>query len=105
MSTGRAHSSASPGAGAPADGGDPLAAIGLARGALVRFRRRDGGRWHLARVERLERDGSLGLRDEKGAARAIPVPMIEVAGDGPRGGRIWEPLAAVIARTEQLRLL
>ena len=67
--------------------------------------RRDGGRWRLARIERLERDGSIGLRDEKGAARAIPIELIEVSGTGPRGGTIWEPLAAVAARTEQLRLM
>lgn len=82
-----------------------LAALGLAPGTAVRFRRRDGGRWRPARVERLERDGSIGLRDEKGAARAIPIELIEVSGSGPRGGTIWEPLAEVAARTEQLRLM
>ena len=40
-----------------------------------------------------------------GAARAIPMEHIEVSGTGPRGGTIWEPLAAVAARTEQLRLM
>jgi len=84
---------------------DPLAALGVTVGAEVRFRRREGGRWHLASVERLERDGSVGLRDRKGAARAIPVDLIEVASTGPRGGRVWEPLTDVAARTQQLRLL
>lgn len=82
-----------------------LAALGVAPGTSVRFRRREGGRWRLARVERLERDGSIGLRDEKGAARAIPMELIEVSGTGPRGGPIWEPLPEVAARTEQLRLM
>lgn len=82
-----------------------LAALGLRSGAEVRFRRREGGRWRPAIVERIERDGSIGLRDPKGAARAIPSELIEVAGEGPRGGRVWEPLPDVIARVEQLRLL
>ena len=82
-----------------------LAALGLRSGAVVRFRRREGGRWRSATVERVERDGSIGLRDPKGAARAIPSELIEVAGEGPRGGRVWEPLPEVIARVEQLRLL
>lgn len=88
-----------------ADNSQALAALGIAVGDLVRFRRRENGRWRLAHVERLERDGSLGLRDDKGAARAIPLSLVEVAGSGPRGGRVWEPLAEVAARTEQLRLL
>jgi hypothetical protein len=87
-----------------ADASGRLASLGLVAGALVRFRRREGGRWHEAKVERVERDGSIGLRDAKGAARAIPVGAIEVAGTGPRGGRVWEPLGEVVARTEQLGL-
>lgn len=85
--------------------GSGLARLGLSPGDLVRFRRRPGGRWQEAVVVRLERDGSIGLRDPKGAARAITIEHIEVAGEGPRGGRIWEPLADVAARSEQLRLL
>lgn len=82
-----------------------LAELGLEPGALVRFRRKEGGRWASARVERVEKDGSLGLRDGKGAARAIPLELVEVATTGPRGARTWEPAVEVAARTEQLRLL
>ncbi|MCU0266261.1 MAG: hypothetical protein MUF83_02375 [Acidimicrobiales bacterium] len=82
-----------------------LAELGLAPGEAVRFRRQDGERWKSATVERRERDGSVGLRDTRGAARAIPVEQIEVAVTGPRGGRAWEPLGERVARTEQLRLL
>jgi hypothetical protein len=56
-------------------------------------------------VVRRERDGSVGLSDGKGAARAIPVEQIEVRTQGPRGGVIWEPLPERAARTEQMRLL
>lgn len=82
-----------------------LEALGLAPGMAVRFRRKDGNRWRTAVVERVERDGSLGLRDERGAARAIPLELVEVATVGPRGARTWEPALERAARTEQLRLL
>jgi hypothetical protein len=82
-----------------------LVALGLAAGMRVRFRREPTDRWKLARVERVERDGSLGLRDEKGASRAIPIELVEVETRGPRGARTWEPVAERAARNEQLKLL
>jgi hypothetical protein len=84
---------------------DGLTILGLRSGERVRFRREPTGRWHQGVVTCRERDGSIGLTDGKGAARAIPIPLIEVRGTGPRGGVSWEPLAARAARTEQLRLL
>jgi hypothetical protein len=56
-------------------------------------------------VARRERDGSVGVTDGKGAARAIPVERIEVTCTGPRGGSGWEPLTDRAARNEQLRLI
>lgn len=82
-----------------------LAELGLRAGDEVRFRRTDDERWKTATVERRERDGSVGLRDGKGAARAIAIELIEVKGLGKRGGVVWEPLAERVARDEQLRLL
>ena len=82
-----------------------LEALGLAPGMAVRFRRPNSTRWRSATVERVERDGSLGLRDTKGAARAIPLELVEVATIGPRGARTWEPAVDRAARTEQLKLL
>ena len=79
-----------------------LLAIGLRPGDRVRFRRVEGGSWKEARVERRERDGSVGVRDDRGAARAIAVERLEVRGVGPRGGAIWEPVAARAERDEQL---
>jgi hypothetical protein len=85
---------------------DPrLVEIGLQAGDRVRFRRRPDEHWKEATVVRRERDGSVGLRDEKGASRAIVVEQIEVSTHGPRGGRVWEPLVDRMARSEQLRLL
>ena len=82
-----------------------LAAVGLRPGDRVRFRRRDGGRWREGVVVRRERDGSVGLHDEKGAARAIPLDRLEVRTTGPRGAVTWEPGTDRAARTEQMRLL
>jgi hypothetical protein len=87
-------------------GDDPdLAVLGLSAGDRVRFRRRDTQRWKDAVVTGRERDGSLGLADRKGAARAIAIDLIEVRVAGPRGGLTWVPLPEWAARAEQLRLL
>jgi hypothetical protein len=82
-----------------------LAPLGLQAGDRVRFRRRPTGRWQEGKVVGRERDGSVGVRDHRGAARALPVAVLEVRSTGPRGGPIWEPVAERAARTEQLRLL
>ena len=82
-----------------------LAKIGLRPGDRVRFRRRETERWKEAVVERREKDGGIGLRDLKGAARSIAIEQIEVRGRGPRGGVTWEPLADRAGRTEQMKLL
>jgi hypothetical protein len=84
---------------------DPgLAALGLEPGARVRFRRRDAERWKDGTVARREADGSLGVRDAKGALRALPLEAVEVRTTGPRGGVVWEPVPERAARTEQLGL-
>jgi len=82
-----------------------LAELGLSEGDRVRFRRRADQRWQDAVVVRRERDGSVGLRDAKGAARSIDVTSIELRVTGPRGGLAWVPLADWANREEQLRLL
>jgi hypothetical protein len=81
-----------------------LLEVGLRPGDRVRWRRTDGGSWHEGVVERRERDGSVGLRDERGAARALPVERLQVRAAGPRGGVVWEPVADRAARDEQLGL-
>ena len=79
-----------------------LLEVGLRVGDRVRFRRNEGGAWKEARVERRERDGSVGVRDSRGAARAIAVDRLEVRSRGPRGGVIWEAVAVRAERDEQL---
>lgn len=71
---------------------DGLAEIGLEIGQLVRYQGRSDRRWREGVVLRRERDGSVGLRDERGRARAINVEAIEVRVVGPRGGEQWVPL-------------
>lgn len=82
-----------------------LLSVGLRPGDRVRWRRTEAGTWREGRVERRERDGSIGVRDAKGALRALPVESLEVRGTGPRGGVVWEPVAERAARDEQLGLL
>lgn len=81
-----------------------LAEVGLAAGDEVRFRR-GSKHWQRGVVERRESDGSVGLRDAKGAARAIAIDRLEVRTTGPRGGDQWEPVGDRAGRDEQLRLL
>ncbi len=80
-----------------------LSELGLEPGQAVRFRRRRNERWKDAVVVRRERDGSIGLRDGKGAARSIPISCIEVPAAGRRGGAVWEPLTTREGQA-QLRL-
>lgn len=82
-----------------------LEELGLASGEKVRFRRQADERWRLGTAVARERDGSIGIRDGKGASRAIPIGLVEVRATGPRGAAKWEPLADRAARIEQLRLL
>ena len=82
----------------------PLEALGLNIGDRVRWRERSGARWSEGRVIGRERDGSVGVRDGRGASRALVAGRLEVRVPGPRGGRSWEPVADRAARTEQLTL-
>lgn len=85
--------------------GPTLLDIGLRAGDVVRFRPRANARWVEGTVERRERDGSIGVRDANGRARALPVERLEVPTTGPRGAATWESLAERAARDVQLDLL
>lgn len=71
---------------------DGLAEVGLELGQIVRYRGATDKRFHDGVVLRRERDGSVGLRDERGRARSIAVDAIEIRRLGPRGGEQWIPL-------------
>jgi hypothetical protein len=82
-----------------------LVEVGLRPGDRVRFRQREGGSWKEATVERRERDGSVGVRDERGAARALTLDRLQVRTTGRRGGSVWVPVVEKAGRDEQLGLL
>jgi hypothetical protein len=86
-----------------------LAGLGLSVGEEVRFQRPDRSRWQAGVVRRLERDGSIGLTDANGGARAVALTQVRVRVRARRSGGTppdrWEPLADRAARTEQLTLL
>lgn len=82
-----------------------LARYGIDDREAVRFKSATGGRWIPGTALRIEDDGSLGIRDRKGAWRAIPIERVEVQTRGRRGAKKWEPLVERASRTEQLRLL
>ena len=79
-----------------------LLEVGLRVGDRVRWRRATGGSWLEGTVERRERDGSVGVRDGRGSARALPLDRLEVKAKGPRGGNVWEPVTDRAQRDEQL---
>ncbi len=81
-----------------------LRGLGIEPGQRVRFRCCGGGQWRAGRASAVERDGSIGVVDDKGSSRAIPMERIEVRTTGPRGAPRWEPMTAVAARVEQLGL-
>lgn len=100
-------SAAEPGAvpsPAPEPPPDDLAPLGLVAGDRVRWRDRRSSRWREGRVLGRERDGSVGVRDGRGASRALLPDRLEVRDRGPRGGVVWEPVPERAARTEQLGL-
>ena len=78
-----------------------LEELGLDIGQLVHFRRSTDRRWQDGVVLRRERDGSIGLRDDRGRARAVPVDDIEVRTVGPRGGEVWRPLREMATGAHQ----
>ncbi|MEP6660218.1 MAG: hypothetical protein ABJD24_09915 [Acidimicrobiales bacterium] len=78
--------------------------LNLRPGDRVRFRRTSGATWHEAKVVGVERDGSVALRDAKGAARSIAPHRLEVQVRTRRGALVWEPVLEHARRTTQLRL-
>lgn len=73
-----------------------LATYGLEYDEPVRFRRSEGQTWDFGKARGIERDGSIGLRDEySGASRAIYAHLIQKQIRGVRGGKKWIPIIEV----------
>lgn len=66
-----------------------LGELSLRVGDRVRFRRSAGQRWQEGVVEGRERDGSVALRDGKGASRSIRATLLEVY-RSERGSSRWD---------------
>lgn len=81
-----------------------LSDFGLRAGQPVRFRRRPDQQWRAATVLRLERDGSIGLRDPHGGWRSIPAELVEVETASSRGARRWEAVRDRAGQPHQLDL-
>jgi hypothetical protein len=81
-----------------------LEELNLRPGDRVRFRRTSGSAWQEAKVIGVERDGSVALRDAKGAARSIAADRLEVQVRSRRGALVWEPVLEHARRTTQLTL-
>lgn len=73
-------------------------------GDRVRWRPKEGARFREGTVTGRERDGSIGLTDPQGRARALAPARLEVRTTGPRGAPGWESVTERAARSEQLGL-
>jgi len=82
--------------------GEPsLDALYLRVGDRVRFRKMVGGRWVEALVEGISRDGSIAVRDPKGATRSLAADRLEVKIKTKRGRFHWEPVVERAERNAQ----
>jgi hypothetical protein len=81
-------------------------ALGLRLGDRVRFKPLGGGprQWSEGVVVGMEKDGSVAVRDKKGAWRAVRAERLEARRIRRRGGQAWESVAERAARIEQLAL-
>ena len=80
--------------------------LGLRAGDRVRFKPLGGGprHWNEGVVMGIEKDGSVAVRDAKGAWRAVRPGRLEVRRARRRGGHRWESVSERAARIEQLAL-
>lgn len=78
-----------------------LEAMGLVPGETVRFRRTDRARWQIEAVACVERDGSLRVTDVHGAARTVPLELVQVQGRRPD---TWVALSGRSGQALQMQL-
>jgi hypothetical protein len=81
-----------------------LARLGLRPREAVRFRRNDKGRYIVGKVEGIESDGSITLRDPDGSARSLRPERLEIRRPGSRGRLRWQVVSDVAITWEQLEL-
>jgi len=81
-----------------------LARLGLRPGEVVRFKPNDKGRYIAGKVEGIEVDGSIALRDRDGSARSLRPERVEIRRPGSRGRLSWQVVSDVAITWEQLEL-
>lgn len=81
-----------------------LARLGLRSAEAIRFRRNDRGRYIVGKVEGIEVDGSITLRDPDGSARSLRAERVEIRRPGPHGRLRWQIVSNVAITWEQLEL-
>jgi hypothetical protein len=81
-----------------------LERFGLRPAEPIRFRRNDKGRYVVGKVEGIEVDGSITLRDPDGSARSLKPERVEIRRPGSRGRLRWQLVSDVAITWEQLEL-
>ncbi len=81
-----------------------LARLGLRPGEAIRFRRNGKGRYVVGRVEGVETDGSVAVRDPDGSARSLRAERLEIRRPGAGGRLRWRVMSDVAITWEQLEL-
>jgi hypothetical protein len=83
---------------------EALSRLGLRASEPIRFRRSDKGRPVIGRVEGIEIDGSVQIRDPDGSARSLRPERVEIRRPGPMGRLRWQFVSDVAITWEQLEL-
>jgi hypothetical protein len=81
-----------------------LARLGLRPAEAIRFKRNDKGRYIVGKVDGIEVDGSITLRDPDGSARSLRAERVEIRRPGPHGRLRWQIVSDVAITWEQLEL-
>jgi len=81
-----------------------LERLGLRPAEPIRFRRNGRGRHVIGKVEGVEHDGSITIRDPDGSARTLRPERVEIRRPGPRGRLRWQLMSDVAITWEQLEL-
>ncbi|MEL6892807.1 MAG: hypothetical protein AAFP84_14515 [Actinomycetota bacterium] len=81
-----------------------LERLGLRMSEPIRFRRNGTGRHVIGKVEGVEHDGAVTLRDPDGSARTLRPERVEIRRPGPKGRLRWQLVSDVAITWEQLEL-
>ncbi len=81
-----------------------LARLGLRPAEAIRFKRNNKGRYIVGKVDGIEVDGSITLRDPDGSARSLRAERVEIRRPGPHGRLRWQVVSDVAITWEQLEL-